>query len=206
MTALLPRDVPLDSPLLAIAKIQDGIGFDNLLVGRLPIALVNHMSPILNAKNVKGVSPELWARKFSRELIVFTHKQWTYRNGVVHYTPSENMTVSEHEAIDEQLQSLLSLSPDDLLPHHRHLLTAEHFTDLASGPSIEKLYWMADVRSALDEAAIVVRLQKSRPKKTKTTTTSSDGKIKTIYNINSTLIPPHIPTEPDLKWKKRRQK
>jgi hypothetical protein len=113
--------------------------------------------------------------------------------------------VSEHEAIDDQLQSLLSLSPDDLLPHHRHLL-AENFTDLASGPSIEKLYWMADVRSALDEAAIVVRLQKSKPKKTKTTTTSSDGKIKTIYNINSTLIPPHIPTEPDLKWKKRRQK
>jgi hypothetical protein len=164
------------------------------------------MSPILNAKDIKGVSPELWDRKFSRELIVFTHKQWTYRNGVVNYTPSENMTVSEHEAIDNQLQSLLSLSPDNLLPHHRHLLTAENCTDLASGPSTEKLYWMADVRSAMDEAAIAVRLQKSKPKKTKTTTTLSDGKIKTIYNINSTLIPPHIPKEPDLKWKKRRQK
>jgi hypothetical protein len=52
---------------------------------------------------------------------------------------------------------------------------------------------MADVRSALDEAAIVIHLQKSKPKKTKTTTTS-------------TLIPPHIPKELDLKWKKRRQK
>jgi hypothetical protein len=206
MTLLLPSDTPPDSPLYVIARIQDGIGFDNLLVGRLPRALVNHMAPILNAKDIRGVSAELWARKLSRELIIFTHKQWTYRNGVVHYTPSENMTVSEHEAIDEQLQSLLSLSPDDLLPHHRHLLTAENFTDLASGPSIEKLYWMAEVRSAVDEAAIAVRLQKLKPKKTKTTTTSSDGKIKTVYNINSTLIPPHIPKEPDLKWKKRRQK
>jgi hypothetical protein len=61
-----------------------------------------------------------------------------------------------HEAIDEQLQSLLSLTPNDILPQHRHLLTAENFTDLASGPSAEKLYWMAEVRSALDEAAIVV--------------------------------------------------
>jgi mRNA degradation ribonuclease J1/J2 len=99
------------------------------------------MSPILDAKDIRGVSAELWARKFSRELIVFTHKQWTYRNGVVHFSPSENTTVSEHEAIDEQLQSLLSLSPSDLLPHHRHLLTAENFTDLAAGTSVEKLYY-----------------------------------------------------------------
>jgi hypothetical protein len=159
------------------------------------------MSPILDAKDIRGISAELWARKFSRELIVFTHKQWTYRNGVVHFTPSENMTVSKHEAIDEQLQSLLCLSPSDLLPHHRHLLTAENFTDLAAGTSVEKLYWMAEVRSALDEAAIVVRLQRTKPKKTKTSTTDSNGHIKTVYNINSTLIPPHIPKEPDLKWK-----
>ena len=202
MTSLLAPD----SPLYAIARIQDGIGFDNLLIGRLPRALVQHMSPILNAKDIRGVSAELWARKLSRELIVFTHKQWTYRNGVVHYCPTENMTVSEHEAIDEQLQSLLSLTPNDLLPQHRHLLTAENYTDLASGPSVEKLYWMAEVRSALDEAAIVLRLQKTQPKKTKTNTTDSNGNIKTIYNINSTLIPPHIPKEPDLKWKKRQQK
>ena len=116
------------------------------------------------------------------------------------------MTVSKHKAIDEQLQSLLSLSPSDLLPHHRHLLTAENFTNLAAGTSVEKLYWMAEVRSALDKTAIVVRLQKIEPKKTKTTTTDLTGRIKTVYNTNSTLIPPHIPKEPDLKWKKRRQK
>jgi hypothetical protein len=71
----------------------------------------------------------------------YTHKQWTYRNDVVHYTPSENMTVSEREAIDEQLQALLGLSPNDLLLHHYYLLPSENFTDLASGISVEKLYW-----------------------------------------------------------------
>jgi hypothetical protein len=103
MTSLLPLDTSPDSPLHAITRIQDGIGFDNLLVGRLPRILVNHMAPILNAKDIRGVSAEIWAQKLSRELIVFTHKQWTYRNGVVHYTPSENMTVSEHEAIDNHI-------------------------------------------------------------------------------------------------------
>jgi hypothetical protein len=131
MTSLLAPD----SPLYAIARIQDGIGFDNLLMGRLPRALVQHMSPILNAKDIRGVSAKLWARKLSRELIVFTHKQWTYRDGVVHYCPSEtNMTVSEHEAIDEQLQSLLSLTPNDLLPQHCHLLIAENFTAIWHQP------------------------------------------------------------------------
>jgi hypothetical protein len=50
------------------------------------------------------------------------------------------MTVSEHDAINNQLQSLLSLSPSDLLPHHRHLLTMENFTELAAGMPVEKLY------------------------------------------------------------------
>jgi hypothetical protein len=83
---------------------------------------------------------------------------------------------------------------------------AENFTNIAAGTSVEKLYWMAKVRSALDEATIAVRLQKTKPKKTKTTTTDSNGQIKTVYNVNSTLIPPQISKEPNLKWKKRRQK
>jgi hypothetical protein len=38
--------------VLGVATFQDGIGFDNLLVGRLPRILVNHMAPILNAKDI----------------------------------------------------------------------------------------------------------------------------------------------------------
>ena len=70
--------VSVDSPLYAIARLQDGIGFDNLLAGRLLRILVSHISPILDAYNIRGISGELWARKFSQELIFFTHKQWTY--------------------------------------------------------------------------------------------------------------------------------
>jgi hypothetical protein len=87
-TTMSPLPSP-DSPLYAIARIEDGIGFDNLLVGRIPRALVAHMLPILDAKNICGVSGEFWTRKLSGELIIFTYKQWTYRNGVVHYTPSK---------------------------------------------------------------------------------------------------------------------
>jgi hypothetical protein len=50
---------------------------------------------------------------------------------------------------------------------------------------------MADVRSALDEAAIAVRLQKSKPKKTTTTTTSSDGRVKTQYTTSTLLLSLH---------------
>jgi hypothetical protein len=194
------------SPLYAIAKIQDSIGFDNLLVGRLPTALLTHISPHLNSLNHRGLSSEIWAKKFSTQLIVFTHKQWTHRNGVVHFKPSENMTISEHQAIDEQMRALISLPPTALPPHHRHLLLSEDFRELGAGFSTAKLFWIADVQSALAEAAINDRLQNLRPKRTKLKTQLPNGQHTVVSNINSTLIAPFHPTELGLKWKKRRQK
>ena len=202
----MASQVSESSPLYAIAKIQDSIGFDNLLVGRLPKALLTHISPHHNSLNRRGVSPEIWAKKFSTQLILFTHKQWTHRNGVVHYKPSENMTVSEHQAIDDHLQALISLSPTALPPHHRHLLLNEDFRELGAGSSTAKLFWIADVQSALAEAAINDKLQNLRPKRTKIKKKLPNGQNTIVSNINSTLIAPFHPTELGLKWKKRRQK
>eukprot|EP00956_Cyclotella_meneghiniana_P036730 scaffold129731_cov22-Cyclotella_meneghiniana.AAC.1 len=90
------------SPFYELASTQDQLGFDNLIVGRLPRPLIQVMTPILAKLNRRGQSPDLWARKLSLELLLFTHKQWTYRNTVKHYTPSEGKTVAEHNHIDLQ--------------------------------------------------------------------------------------------------------
>jgi hypothetical protein len=82
-----------------------------------------------------GVSGELWSRKFSRELKPFTHTNNGHTGTTFYTTPHQK----KREAIDEQLQTLLGLSPNDLLPHHCYLLPSENFTDLASGISVEKL-------------------------------------------------------------------
>lgn len=83
--------ITTNSPFYAIAKAQDFIGFDNLLLGRLPRALVSYMSPILARSAHRGFTADIWAWKLSIaiELLLFTHRQWTYRNTTTHFKPPE---------------------------------------------------------------------------------------------------------------------
>jgi hypothetical protein len=185
MTSLLPHS----SPLLPIAEAQDDIGFDNLLVGRLPNKLITHLNPPLAAHQRRGISGDIWAKKFATELILFTHRQWNHRNEIINYKPSEGKTVAEHELIDTQVSSLLSLDPDELLPHHRHLLLGENFTELGSSKSSTKQLWIAEIQAALTEASLWKRLRRkcSKHKYTKIKV-KSDKKIIAVRNINSTLF------------------
>eukprot|EP00956_Cyclotella_meneghiniana_P025491 scaffold53356_cov47-Cyclotella_meneghiniana.AAC.4 len=116
---------PLHSPYLTLAQAQDLIGFDNLLVGRLPKVLINIMSPILTMRNQRKVTIDRWAKDLSRHLLLFTHRQWAYRNSTAHYKPSEGKTVAEHTMVNEQVRSLLQLPSNitttttPLSPHRR---------------------------------------------------------------------------------------
>jgi hypothetical protein len=144
----------------SFADTQDCLGFDNLLVGRIPKSLVAIMTPIIYNLKRRGVNPDLWARQLARELILFTHKQWIYRNTVKHFKPSEGKTTNEHQQIDIQVRSLLSLNPSQLLPHHRYLLTSHDYTFHCSTSSTAKQFWIADVQAALNEAALIHQLKK----------------------------------------------
>jgi hypothetical protein len=150
------------SSYYAITKIQDAIGFDNLIVivGRLPSVLVHFMSPILRRLNKRGLTSDLWAQKLSRELILFTHRQWSYQNSTVNYKSSKGKTVQEHDAIDSHVRSLLSLDPLLLPQHHRHLLLQKDLLALNSGTSTSKQFWIAEVTTALAEAALMKKLRK----------------------------------------------
>jgi hypothetical protein len=156
MTSFLDRS----SPYYSLAETQDRLGFDNLIVGRIPKLLVQLMTPIISNLQRQGTTPTLWARKFSRELLLFTHKQWTYRNSIKNFTPSEGKTVLEHERIDQQVQSLLQLKPSQLLPHLQHLISPKTAAYLSNTTSLNKQFWIADVESALNETALVLRLKR----------------------------------------------
>jgi hypothetical protein len=193
------------SPYYSIAKIQDLIGFDNLLVGRLPKALVLRMAPILANSGRRGLTAESWASRFSRELLLFTHRQWSYRNSTVHFKPAEGKTISEHEAVTLQVQSIMSMNPRRLPRHHRHLLLKQDFARLGAGSTIHKQFWLAEVESALAEAAMTRRIKK---KKYKSVLVKCIRKRKVVYrsSIISSFEPPATVSEKGLKWKKRRQK
>lgn len=78
--------LPPHSPNSLIAQSQDLIGFDNLLVGRLPKVLIETMDPILEALNRRSVNSNKLAKELSCQLLLFTHRQWTYWITTVHCT------------------------------------------------------------------------------------------------------------------------
>lgn len=197
--------LPTFSPYLTLAQAQDLIGFDNILVGRLPTQLITIMTPILASLNHRSFTCNKWAKELSRQLLLFTHRQWTYRNCTVHYKPSEGKTVAEHTLVDEQVRSLRQLPPSSLLPHHRHLLTLENFTLLLQGSTTAKQFWIAEVQASLAEAALVRRLKRVKYRRG-TIKRRRHNKITLVTTLLSNLIPPAIATEKGLKWKKRRQK
>ena len=197
--------LPPHSPYSLVAQAQDLIGFDNLLVGRLPNILSSTMEPVLEALNRRGVSSSKWAKDLSRQLLLFTHRQWTYRNTTVHYKPSEGKTVAEHEAIDQQVRSLRHLPVNTLLPHHRHLLNKEDFTKLLSGSTTAKQFWIAEVQSSLAEAALIRRLKRVKYRRG-TTVKKRHNRIVIVSTVLSPLIPPTVAKEKGQKWKKRRKK
>ena len=173
-----------------LATIQDSIGFDNLIIGRLPKALLPLVQPSLQQANRRGLTPQYWAKNFSYELILFTHKQWTYRNGTVHFKPSEGKTVKEHLAIDEQVKSLLTLPHHSLLPHHRHLLSPACAKQLGRGTSTSKQFWMAEVQAALNETHIIHSLKKKNCTAKKETVYVTRNNVKTpVDSITSPLFP-----------------
>lgn len=173
-----------------LAATQDSIGFDNLLIGRLPKALLPLVQPSLQQANRRGLTPQYWAKNFSYELILFTHKQWTYRNGTVHFKPSEGKTIKEHLAIDVQVKSLLTLPPDSLLPHHRHLLSPSYAKLLGKESSTTKQFWMAEVQAALNKTHIIHRLKQRNCTAKKETVFVIRKNVKTpVDSITSPLFP-----------------
>ena len=192
------------SPYLSLAQAQDLIGFDNLLVGRLPKILISAMEPILATLNQRKVTIHRWSKELSRQLLLFTHRQWTYRNSTVHYKPSEGKSVAEHELVHDQVEALLHLSPVSLPPQHRYLLTKEDRPALLGGTTAAKQFWIAEIQSALAEAALLRRLKKVKYKRG-TIRKRRHGRVTLVPTVLSSLTPP-VAKEKGLKWKKRRQK
>eukprot|EP00956_Cyclotella_meneghiniana_P030959 scaffold79802_cov23-Cyclotella_meneghiniana.AAC.1 len=147
------------------------------------------MEPVLEALNRRGVSSSKWAKDLSRQFLLFTHRQWTYRNTTVHYKPSEGKTVAEHEAIDQQVRSLQHLPLNTLLPHHRHLLNKEDFTKLLSGTTTAKQFWVAEVQSSLAEAALMRRLKRVKYRRG-TVVKKRHNRTVIVSTVLSPLIPP----------------
>ncbi len=97
--------------------------------------------------------PPSWGRELINKLHNIIHKQWIYRNTFIHYCGSDGLTLPEHHDIINCVEEHASTDPKSLLLRHRFLSEMD-FEALGSGPSTQRLMWLANLDSAIAASAL----------------------------------------------------
>ena len=104
-------------------------------------------APLLNLDG-QFLLPEVWGRKFINRLHKIVHAQWVYRNALIHYKDRDGFTNLEQHEIFNKVEEFALKDPDTMLPRHRSLFQAD-FEILGSGPTSDRLLWLADMNTAV---------------------------------------------------------
>lgn len=128
-----------------LARFHDYLGWDNFVEGRL-CKLWLECRKVDIARLGLWSTAESWATKLSRRLLGLTHRQWIYRNSIVHYKVEvEGLTIPQHQKIMEEVETLTDQDPEDLLPEDQHWLDVD-FAALGGGTVADRCLWAAEVQ------------------------------------------------------------
>jgi hypothetical protein len=101
----------------------------------------------------KFLLPPSWGHQLINKLYNIVHKQWIYCNTFIHYRGSDGLTLPEHHDIINRMEEHAFTDPESLLPQHRFLLETD-FEALGSGPSTQRLLWLANFDSTITASAL----------------------------------------------------
>jgi hypothetical protein len=191
------------SHFFALASAFDFLGWRCLLEGRIPTLLVQEMHNHL-ANTPSRIGALDWAAGFVERLLRITHRQWQYRNSVVHYKV-DGLTQDEHEAVISRFEELLQIDPSQLLSKHRHLFESQNFEDLGTASAVTKQYWIYSVESALAAAA-----HHRHSRRRRHDALSDTCEVQSLRDSPAPILhsapAPHLPCELGIRYKKRRMK
>ncbi len=139
--------------LRAGAISSDRLGYDSLLEGRISKLGLTVAAPLL-LRPRQYLLPLAWGWQFINKLHSIIHKQWMYRNSVIHYRGKDGLTIPEHHEILNQVKEHAFTNPDSLLPRHRYLLDTD-FKALGHGSTPDRLHWLADMGSAVAASGLL---------------------------------------------------
>ena len=141
------NQTPIGSKYMPLSRIQDDLGWDCFLEGRIPIALLEAVRISLPSR--KSITK--WGISLIKSLLSVTHRQWLFRNADVHHR-FDGLTMHDHNLLLLRINDLLKTSPGDLLPIHRYLLQQD-FAQLGNADTIQRQIWVAAIESALGAAS-----------------------------------------------------
>jgi hypothetical protein len=76
-----------------------------------------------------------------------THRQWTFRNGTVHFKGPDGLTQAQQDRLTCRCEELLWTDPSTLLGEDRYLLEID-FESLGDGPPTARQAWISEMEAA----------------------------------------------------------
>jgi hypothetical protein len=98
-TVTMEGRTPIGSRYMVLAKIQDRLGCDCIVKGRLPIVLIKTVRPFLHSWSPQK-SIMQWGISFLKSLLSVTHKQWLFQNADIHNRFDE-ITMHQHTLLHQ---------------------------------------------------------------------------------------------------------
>jgi hypothetical protein len=194
---------PYGTRFHAFALIHDRLGWCSFLEGRISTILVQEMH--FHLTHTRSLLSAIdWAKQLVNHLVRITHRQWTYRNSVVHFTV-EGRTPKQHREIIAELEQLMSVDPKTLLPKYHHLFEDEDFVALGRGSSNHKLYWISAAKTSIAASAIAHKQRRQERRNTQIQRAAAESTDAPAAHP----IPRHepdLPCEQGFRYKKRRLK
>lgn len=141
-----------DPLLLAAIQEQTQIGWDNLLFGRIGLALVAFQETYLQTRQSRR-SIHRWAASLVHQLLLVSHTQWITRNGVLHERDAQGLLLAEGQSLQSALSEAFSLPPSRLLAEDRHLLLDRSLIQLQNASPSDKYAWLGAFRLAQEQAS-----------------------------------------------------
>jgi hypothetical protein len=112
----MESSTPPRSRYMALARIQDQLGWDCFVEEQILIFLVETVRPFLHDWSPRK-SIMRWGVSFLKSLLSITHKQWLFRNSDVHHIIDGLMT-HQHALLNQRMHNLIQTTPKELFPMH----------------------------------------------------------------------------------------
>lgn len=103
------------------------------------------------------------------------------------------------------MERLMEVDSKTLLPKYRHLYEDEDFAELGRGSTTNRLYWIAAAKTAVAASALY-RASRGKRRRDTSSTRARQSSTDQPTEEPQEELPPNMPSEHGLKYKKRRLK
>ena len=108
---------------------------------------------IFRAQNDAGWETGRWARGLVVKLLELTHRQWLYRNVVVHDAKMGTLRTAQKENIQREIDKQLDLGSEGLLEEDQYL-TEINLGDIEQDFGDKHEYWLLAITAAREAAKL----------------------------------------------------